>query len=433
MFCAFALVGCAMHERDDDVLARAQLRVIEPGGPMSTTRPYMSCARLGDGRIVVVGGPAQQGTFLSTAEAYDPATNKFGQLAAMSSGRVDHSAITLATGEVLVTGGYLLSTAELYDPRTNLWRATGALKTERGLHGSALLKDGRVIVFGGRYTVGRATEVFDPKTGTWQDGPPLNASSRVSMSVVRMIDGRVLVVGDDVMDVGEVLTADGTSWSVTGTMKGPRKDPAAALLRDGRVLLIGGYDATKQRLSTTEIYDPPTNTWSDGPTMLHARAGHSVVTLTSGALLVAGGEPLKTVERLDGDTQWTDVGVMRNPREYFCAHPIPGGAIFFAGAFNSAGESTEASDVYRGATAAGACALSDECASGSCVGGSCAAASDAGTDAPLAPRPGSRRSYPRTSHAAHATGTARPATASTASVARPRAPRPVTRARCPAP
>jgi hypothetical protein len=58
----------------------------------------------------------------------------------------------LPNGKVLVVGGYngsYLSSAELYDPVTGTWTATGALSTARRSHAATLLPNGKVLVAGG--------------------------------------------------------------------------------------------------------------------------------------------------------------------------------------------------------------------------------------------------------------------------------------------
>jgi hypothetical protein len=62
----------------------------------------------------------------------------------------------------------------------------------------------------------------------------------------------------------------------------------ASLLPDGRVLVSGGLDATNNTLSSVEIYDPVTDTWTDGPS-IPKRGAHIQHTLNDGRILVAAG------------------------------------------------------------------------------------------------------------------------------------------------
>src|SRR5262249_57113446 len=73
-----------------------------------------------------------------------------------------------------------------------------------------------------------------------------------------------------------------------------------SLLPDGRVLAAGGFadwsNAAGQfaqmlltAQASSEIYSPGANSWTPGPTMATARAGHSHTPLLGGRGLVVGG------------------------------------------------------------------------------------------------------------------------------------------------
>ncbi len=84
------------------------------------------------------------------------------------------------------------------------------------------------------------------------------------------------------------------SWVRVGDLNTARKRSAAALLPGGKVLVTGGTDADGNVLSSTEIFDPQTNTFSVAGSMTVARSGHSAVTLSNGKILIAGGDPNPT-------------------------------------------------------------------------------------------------------------------------------------------
>ena len=74
-----------------------------------------------------------------------------------------------------------------------------------------------------------------------------------------------------------------------------RQQQTATLLPDGRVFIAGGYwsDGQKWRvLSSTEMYDPATRTFSPIGSMGAARDGHTTTLLDDGRVLIVGGEDI---------------------------------------------------------------------------------------------------------------------------------------------
>jgi hypothetical protein len=81
-------------------------------------------------------------------------------------------------------------------------------------------------------------------------------------------------------------------------MGSPRAGHAAALLNDGRVLIVGGattFDLSNLPaflagiLSSSEFFDPAGGSFSPGPALLEQKMFHSATTLGNGEVLVAGG------------------------------------------------------------------------------------------------------------------------------------------------
>jgi hypothetical protein len=172
-------------------------------GSLSEARAAIASVRLADGRVLLAGG-CSGSTCSARVDLYDPRTRSVVAGAPMSSARGRAEAVRLRDGRVLVTGGCtsiacagVLSSAELYDPATDRWTSATPMASPRGGHFATLLDDGRVLVGGGcpdgactSYL--RSTELFDPSTARFAPGPAMT-QMRVGARALRIPDGRVMV------------------------------------------------------------------------------------------------------------------------------------------------------------------------------------------------------------------------------------------------
>src|SRR6267378_3101481 len=87
--------------------------------------------------------------------------------------RREHVSVLLPNGKVLVAGGYngsYLSSAEIYDPAQGTWASTASMSTPRRNFTATLLPNGQVLVAGGMSAVGTYTasaELYDPVNESW--------------------------------------------------------------------------------------------------------------------------------------------------------------------------------------------------------------------------------------------------------------------------
>jgi N-acetylneuraminic acid mutarotase len=264
---------------------------------MGKKREALSANLLGDGRVLVTGGRAQQ-RYHKQTELWDREANSWTKGPNMKTPRWQHAYVTLPDGRAIVIGGTddifaLVDKVEVFDPPTDEWTQVGSMAQKRALHTSTLLPDGRVLVTGGgKGGVGTetvpfdTTEIWDPATGEWSAAGTMTVT-RARHAATLLDDGRVLVTGS----VGEVTSAEiwdpaSSTWSSAGSMSQWRAQHTATLLPDGRVLVTGGLENG----DTTEIFDPATGAWSQGKKMNRSRYAHQAVLLKDGTVLLMAGQ-----------------------------------------------------------------------------------------------------------------------------------------------
>jgi N-acetylneuraminic acid mutarotase len=279
-----------------------------PTGAMATGRTTHTTTLLPNGKVLATGGHVSSAGSTSTCELYDPAAETWKQTGAMITARGNHTATLLLNGKVLVAGGFnrntgsVVFTAEIYDPATETWTAAGAMAAARNFHTATLLLDGRVLVAGGapdalQYTSLASAEVYDPATDTWTAIGSMS-SARQAPSATLLTDGRVLIAGgydQGYFGSGAELCDPVTGlWTGTGALGSARGVHTATLLPDGKVLVAGGNHNTFSApaivaLSSAELYDPATGTWTASGSLNAARSTHTSILLPSGQVLVVAG------------------------------------------------------------------------------------------------------------------------------------------------
>ena len=200
----------------------------------------------------------------------EPATWQWSAAAPMVQARSGHTATVMNDGKVLVVGGSgspASTTAEIYDPTANTWTATAPPGCGRTSHAATLLADGRVLVVGGTQCPTSA-EAFNPAAGTWTTVATIPISFSASPQVVRLQDGRVLVVS---ANGGEIWDATTNTWSAASGMASVT-GPLAALLPNGSVVVVD--------CANPQMFNPTANTW----TAIAAAPGCSLTKLVATAL-----------------------------------------------------------------------------------------------------------------------------------------------------
>jgi uncharacterized delta-60 repeat protein len=318
-------------------------------GSMTTDRSFHSSTLLQNGKVLVVGGTLDQS---AGAELYDPSHATWTNANSPLRGRYGHTATLLLDGKVLVTGGQhsgFLASCELYDPSTGTWSDTNNLTFGRSGHTATLLSDGRVLVVGGFGSSGQlaSAELYDPTQQTWTPTGSLS-ERRDGHTATLLPNGKVLVAGGGKYDTTgavyhsscELYDPSKGTWAGTGSLGSARLGHTATLLRNGKVLMAGGYRG-ENTLASAQLYDPTTGAWTNTGTLGTSRTGHTATLLPNGNVLVAAGEtgdvfhdtPLTASAELFNPSTgtWTTTDAMTLARSAHTATLLATGKVLVAG------------------------------------------------------------------------------------------------------
>ena len=203
-------------------------------------------------------------------QVYDPAFGKWknkapkhGEILGLKANAVD--------GKIYFMGGYhyvdskfvVLSSNWAYDPVTDSWSEMAPAPV--GASGASTVLDGKIYLIGGIYNYDdpfkplytNLVQIFDPQTNQWSQGKPM-FNNLTTMAVA----------------------------ATTGSFA-PK-----------RIYVIGGRsDATNYPIvDFTQIYDPKTDSWSSGASMLTPRISIALVSVNDKLYALGGWGEFKTNE-----------------------------------------------------------------------------------------------------------------------------------------
>jgi hypothetical protein len=264
----------------------------------------------------------------------------------------------LTNGKVLVAAGENgtkdLPSAELYDPASRTWTSTGSLADGRHEHTATLLSNGKVLVaagidFGNDFT---NAELYDPASGTWTSTGSLNVRRRAHTATL-LPDGKVLVAGGlqggfpgsgyQSITSAELYDPASGTWTMTGSLATARGYHTAILLSSGKVLVVGGRPSFSgvgnPPITSAELYDPATGTWTTTGSLDTGRWNHTATLLPNGEVLAAAGfgdgTILLSAEVYDPATAtWRTTGSLATRRAGHTATLLPDNKLLVAGGYS---------------------------------------------------------------------------------------------------
>ncbi len=210
---------------------------------------------LQDGKVFVTSVDHHTGVF-------DPDARAFHSIYKREEARRLHTATLLKDGRVLIVGGLvaerdggLVGRNVIYDPSSRDMSEAGKMQFDRINHKAVLLQDGRVLIVGGTAGWGafvQTAEIYDPEANAFS---PAGVSAIDPSAAVLLPSGDVLLIRAYNGDIA-LYNPDTHAFSPTGHSIGWRSSPTVTLLSDGRVMIAGGRkDAGNGHTFEEEITD----------------------------------------------------------------------------------------------------------------------------------------------------------------------------------
>ncbi|MGD0573644.1 MAG: kelch repeat-containing protein [Sedimentisphaerales bacterium] len=214
--------------------------------------------------------------------------------------------------------------------------------------------------------------IHEAKAAYWVNTSPMT-TARIYNTATLLPSGKVLVVGGGVtggpggynfhaLSSAELYDPVTGTWTTTGAMNNPRIWHTATLLPNGKVLVTGG-DNYNGVLSSAELYNPATGAWTTTGAMSFPRLHHTATLLPNGKVLVAGGSGpvggdsgdwLFSAELYDPSTgTWTGTSKLNTERAWHTATLLSSGTVLVAGGYGGSPDHTLSSaELYDPATGA---------------------------------------------------------------------------------
>jgi len=314
-------VGQTLTARVESVVATPILYIASPGGSVISGDEAPSGEGIRGSDAKATAPTTSDGDFVVCVGAAYPPIQQAGYILTLTA--------TPPPPAPPTAGSFALSAARLSEPRY--------------ANTNVVLRDGRVMVIDGRDADGNVlatAEIFDASKGTVTKVTARDIVARRDPSAALLLDGRVLVVGgvtaEGITAVASVYNPTDGTWTAVGPLATPRLGAEVITLDDGRVLIATGTGQFAP-LVTTEIFDPATGRFSAAGPMRVPRHGVIASKLADGRVLIAGG--LGANETVNGSAEvfdpktgtFTATGDLITARYNHSSVLLPSGKVLISG------------------------------------------------------------------------------------------------------
>jgi hypothetical protein len=294
--------GTARRQLTLNVAYRDRYRAIAQAFPIA----HHSAVLAGDGSVVIIGGSRGSATLSDSIDRFDPRTERFTKIGALSGGPIiGDTATRLADGRILVAGGARLlggqpENAETIDEKTGVVTLTGIMRARRSGHAATVLPDGRVLFTGGTSTEGfpggisPTAEIWDHRTGEFRLLASRMNTARAHHTATLLEDGRVLVVGGYSFAAPYVFAeifdpATEEFGIVPSNETVTRAQHVAAKVAGGSVLIVGGEDDGTEPHGSVLLWNRSSGTFETMPSLMVPRSViRAAITRDDGVLMFGG-------------------------------------------------------------------------------------------------------------------------------------------------
>ncbi len=275
--------------------------------PMPTARGSFGVAVV-DGKIYAIGG-FNGSNYLAINEMYDPETDTWTTKQSMPTARHEF-AIAVCQNKIYVIGGVFRANDffnsgftgvnEVYDPLTDTWETMEPMPTARARLQANVVDNKIYLIGGAKYdriwpfywgTAG-LNEVYDPLTNSWSTNSPMPTSVGYYFSAV--VDNKIYVMYAviETSFLTQIYNSETDSWSYG------KKLPTAAfvatagattgVLAPKRIYVLGGMVESNVATNLNQVYDPETDTWTNGTSMPTPRWALAVAVVNDELYAIGG-------------------------------------------------------------------------------------------------------------------------------------------------